>query len=132
MITNGRPVPSGSSGGVSLSGTIGAFLGAAVIGSGASVGSATDVLPGDIPAIVILLTVTLTGFSGCLIDSLFGATIQALYRCPRDGLLTERSAHDCGTPSALVRGRRWMTNDVVNVTSIMLATVIALLALAAA
>jgi uncharacterized membrane protein len=57
------------------------------------------------------------GTAGMLVDSLLGATLQAAYRCPRCNAEMETPVHECDTPVALVRGRRWVTNDVVNLTA---------------
>ena len=61
------------------------------------------------------LTSTLVGgLLGALADSLAGATIQAGYRCTVCGQPSEAAPHACGGGAVLVRGQRWVTNDVVN------------------
>ena len=45
-------------------------------------------------------------------DSLIGATVQAQFRAA-SGALTEREG-DEATAFPLIRGRRWVTNEVVN------------------
>ena len=60
LITNGRPVPAGTDGGITVLGTAGGLAGAALIGF----------LSGR-PAVV-----SIAGFAGMLVDSLLGATIQ--------------------------------------------------------
>jgi len=53
-----------------------------------------------------------------LVDSLLGATIQAVYRCPECGVPTESRVHRvCGEATELVRGQPWITNDTVNALS---------------
>jgi len=60
----------------------------------------------------------LAGLGGSLADSLLGATVQALYRCPICGALTEAEVHrPCGQRTDLARGHRWITNDAVNALS---------------
>jgi hypothetical protein len=50
-----------------------------------------------------------------LFDSLLGATVQAIYYCPKDQKETERHPlHTCGTETVQIRGWQWMNNDVVN------------------
>ncbi|MGC4192606.1 MAG: DUF92 domain-containing protein [Thermomicrobiales bacterium] len=120
-----RPVLPGTSGGVSFAGTIAAFAGAALIGIVAVTGWNQDWLANPAPAsdlAHLLMIVTGCGFAGSLVDSLLGATVQAQYRCPTCGKTTESPTHTCGTATTLVRGIRWVTNDVVNVTSILVAT----------
>jgi len=49
------------------------------------------------------------------VDSLLGATLQAVYACPVCGVETEQHPqHVCGGPTRLVRGLRWVSNDAVN------------------
>jgi uncharacterized membrane protein len=52
------------------------------------------------------------GFAASLVDSLIGATAQAIYR-DESGGLTERPSAG-GRAFALARGFRWITNDRVN------------------
>ncbi len=107
-----RRVPPGTSGAVSLLGTVGGVLGAA--------------LPAGAAAIVVadmaLLTgATVIGVAGMLADSLIGATLQARFHCPRCDVPTERGVHHCGGPADHVGGRRWINNDVVNAIATALA-----------
>jgi uncharacterized membrane protein len=50
-----------------------------------------------------------------LFDSWLGATVQAIYHCPSCQKETERHpTHTCGAETSHLRGRLWLTNDVVN------------------
>lgn len=107
LITSGRVVDPGSSGAISPLG-----LGASLAGAFFVAGLGT--LFRDFNTIH-LLSATLAGFSASLFDSLLGATIQAIYRCPLDGMETEQHPfHRCGTKTVLLRGLPWLNNDVVN------------------
>src|ERR671926_29505 len=57
------------------------------------------------------------GVAGVALDSLLGATLQAIFWCPRCGAETERRFHACGTATIPLRGWRWLNNDAVNALS---------------
>lgn len=99
LVTTGRRVPRGASGGVSAPGLAAALAGAGLIGLFALA---------DGPRAA--LAVTVAGFVGALFDSLLGATVQAQWR-DGAGRLTERPQAGQGP----VRGWRRLGNDWVNV-----------------
>jgi uncharacterized protein (TIGR00297 family) len=113
LITNGHVVPTGTSGGVTRSGTFVAFCGALLIGAlAAFVVPFTD--HGSRVTPLLIATVTLAGAVGSLFDSLLGATVQAIYYCDFDQKETESAIHRCGRATRLLRGWRWLDNDWVN------------------
>lgn len=107
MITNiTKIVEKGTSGGISLMGTLASLTGSALIALLASL--LTDNWS-------IFLLITFCGLAGSLFDSLLGATVQAMYFCPTDNKETEKHPlHTCGTPTTLIRGWNWLDNDWVN------------------
>lgn len=118
LITSGKKVAPGFSGGVTLFGTSSAFGGASIIGALAV--ALHIILAPTLPGIAwVSLSIGLAGLLGALADSVFGATVQTLYRCPACGSLTEQPQHHiCNdTPTHYVRGLRWMNNDMVNFIS---------------
>ncbi len=59
------------------------------------------------------VVVVWAGFLGSLFDSVLGASLQALYRDPLTGQSTEQP-RTADRPHTLLRGFRWINNDVVN------------------
>ncbi len=111
LITTGRRVPAGTSGGVSLLGTGAALAGAAFIGAMAALCAWAAGSPAPWAH---LLSGAASGLAGSLADSLLGATVQGISYCPACGKETERRVHVCGTPTRPLRGRAWLNNDWVN------------------
>ena len=107
MITDLRKrVEKGTSGGVSLVGTLASLAGSALIAALASLFTANWSL---------FLPITFAGLAGSLFDSFLGATAQAMYFCPKDQKETEKHPlHTCGSETVHVRGWKWLTNDWVN------------------
>ncbi|MGI9146475.1 MAG: DUF92 domain-containing protein [Chloroflexota bacterium] len=106
MITTLRPVAPGTSGGVTLEGL------AASLGGALGVGLAWSGLSGSWQAVPLA---GVAGVCGSLLDSVLGATIQALYRCATCDAFSEEPRHRlCGQAAELVRGQAWVTNDMVN------------------
>jgi uncharacterized protein (TIGR00297 family) len=109
LITNGKVVEAGTSGAISFYGSLATLAGAATIGL-ASAAFSLHYIPW-----LLWIAVTLGGICGSLFDSLLGASIQAIYRCPHCDKDTERHPrHLCGTETVQIRGWRWLNNDMVN------------------
>ena len=63
------------------------------------------------------LLVAAAGFSGCLIDSILGSSIQVHYIDEETGKLTEKEKDEKGNKRRAVRGIKYFDNDMVNFTS---------------
>lgn len=105
LITTWRPAPPGTSGAVTVPGTIGMVLGSAFL----TLGMVAAVWPRH-----VFVAAFAGGVLGALADSLAGATIQARRRCASCDALTERAIHSCGAHTVHAGGASWMTNDAVN------------------
>jgi uncharacterized protein (TIGR00297 family) len=99
-----RPVPTGTSGGVSLAGSIAMVAGAAFV-------AGMSAWPGLPHAAWIVIA---AGIGGAMVDSLLGAVLQERRWCPACDQRSERHVHDCGEATVLSGGYAWMDNDVVN------------------
>ena len=125
MITKlSKQVEKGTSGGVSIVGTLAALTGYALIAFLAVL------LPSEHWSLNTehWLLITISGLLGSLFDSLLGATVQAIYFCPKDQKETERyPLHTCGTETIHLRGWEWLNNDWVNFGCGVMGAIIALL-----
>jgi uncharacterized protein (TIGR00297 family) len=109
LVTSGKPVSPGTSGGITLLGTGAAALGALALGT---VFWALRRFRTSLAFPPLLGLVS--GLAGSFLDSLLGATLQAMYYCSVCNQETERHIHRCGTSTTFLRGWPWMDNDVVN------------------
>jgi uncharacterized protein (TIGR00297 family) len=134
-ILTGREITAGMSGGITVEGTFASLFGSLVIAvwfgllalvallvSGSQAGNSSIVRLLGTSSIIVV-----SGFLGSIIDSILGASIQARYVTAGDGSQqqqgepTERSGGPNG-PNTLVRGVRFVTNDVVNLVSVAAAS----------
>jgi uncharacterized protein (TIGR00297 family) len=113
LITTGKQVEVGTSGGVTWLGTAASLGGAAFIGLLGGLGLLI-LGQGWAAAGVLLLAAAAGGLAGSLFDSLLGATVQAIYWCDACHKETERKVHRCGTQTHLLHGWPWLGNDLVN------------------
>lgn len=103
-IISAKSVLPGTSGGITLIGTIAGAGGAVFIGAAATLA--------DWP--VPFAAAALGGMAGGLADSLLGAVLQARRWCDVCAKSTERVVHSCGTPTRHAGGVAGLDNDAVN------------------
>ena len=119
-ITTGERVAPGTSGGVSALGLASAAAGSLLIGGlGAWLGAGP----------VVGLAAAVAGWGASLLDSLLGATVQAVYYCPACAEETEQAPlHRCGGTTSRLRGWGWLNNDAVNFLASLLGAGLAMAA----
>lgn len=129
-ILTGKPVPAGTSGGITLQGSLASAAGALFIGVCGAVclylvpEPALASTPANLAALAGLAWAG--GLIGAFSDSLLGATLQRMYRCTSCGRIIESEEH-CGKPAAFARGVIWMNNDAVNAISSLIGGAVAML-----
>jgi uncharacterized protein (TIGR00297 family) len=115
LVTTWAVVRAGTSGGVTLVGSMSAVAGSLFIGLMAAL---LSLVPGDSrlvgSAFSAVACALVGGTAGSFADSLLGASVQARYYCPSCDKPTESRVHRCGTRSTLVGGMAWANNDLVN------------------
>jgi uncharacterized protein (TIGR00297 family) len=111
-ILNGKVVAPGTSGGITLAGTCGAIIGAALTALAGwwsyRMFETTEI------ALRSFIGVAIAGVIAQFVDSLLGATVQRRNQCAICGKITERDEH-CGQPTNYFSGWWWLNNDGVNV-----------------
>ena len=117
----GAPIAAGASGGMTAAGTLAGIVGAfAIAGVAGAAGTRHAWIAG------------VAGALGMMVDSILGASVQAVYHCPTCGARVETPEHGCPTRGRLVRGWAWCDNDAVNLAATAVGAVAAaVLALAA-
>lgn len=119
-IRTGRPVAAGTSGAITLAGSVGMVAGAAII---ASIGVA--LVPPEGSAVAVASWLTVSGVGGAMVDTLVGAFAQSRRWCPTCQAMTEQEVHLCGTRTSTAGGAAWIDNDVVNALCTVVGALIA-------
>lgn len=100
-----RPVPAGTSGGVTAQGFLAGVAGASFV---------TLVAWFVRWPAVATVAALIGGVFGCLLDSVIGAALQARRWCASCAMATEQRIHRCGTATSVTGGFTWLDNDGVN------------------
>ncbi len=112
-IKNFRRVEPGTSGGITLLGTVSAFMGALVIALSGRL--AAPRIWESSPSGTLFWIIVTGGFLGSLLDSFLGATLQAHFQCPECRKVTEKREHCGGNTTLYHHGIHWLNNDWVNI-----------------
>jgi uncharacterized protein (TIGR00297 family) len=124
-LRTGRKVPPGTSGAVTIVGTL------ASVGGGVMIGAFALLLSGlapvsDLVSVGDASLIAACGAIGSAIDSALGASIQASFACTVCGHRSESpTPHQPGHAMRPVRGVPWMTNSAVNLLAASAAGLIA-------
>lgn len=118
LITNFRPIQKGISGGVTLLGMVGGIAGSFFIVV-MSVLTFKFVSPFHGNFILLFWSTLIAGVCGFILDSYLGAIFQSLYS--KGNKLTENPQGN----NQLVKGIRWMNNDMVNFITTGMGAIIA-------
>ncbi len=104
-VLSGEPVRRGTSGGITIQGSLGGAAGAAVVALVGAVGYRSA---------VVFVVAAPIGFLMMLLDSVLGAAGQGKFHCQGCDQPTERRVHRCGRVADHRAGFIWLTNDGVN------------------
>ncbi|MGZ3615895.1 MAG: DUF92 domain-containing protein [Ktedonobacteraceae bacterium] len=121
LITNGKPVAPGTSGGITPLGTAASALGATSLGFLLWAVESFRKSSARTPLLALF-----SAMAGSCTDSVMGATLQVMYTCPDCKTETEQQVHLCGTRTEFLRGIPWMNNDVVNFIATTVGSVVAI------
>jgi uncharacterized protein (TIGR00297 family) len=106
-LLNWKKEESGISGGISFAGTVGGLLGSASIAVFFLL-----MMPHAHNSTFLFLVILILGFFGMLIDSLLGAWLQGKYISESGKILDDRQEN-----ARIIKGFRFMSNDLVNLIS---------------
>jgi uncharacterized protein (TIGR00297 family) len=112
-----RPLRTGLSGGITPLGIAATAAGSLCV---ACIASLVGIAP--------LWSVALGGIAGATLDSMLGASLQALRWCPRCASECETRRHRCGAATVLRRGLSWIGNDAINFAATLCGAIVALVA----
>ena len=115
-----KRIPKGISGGISFLGTLSALISSFVI--------AFVTYKYLNLSYLYLFLITSLIFLQTIVDSILGSLFQAKYKCVKCKIMTEKKEH-CDKKTKLIEGISWVNNNMVNLISSVITTLIAFLIL---
>ena len=109
----------GESGGVTILGLTSSFVSILIIGI-------ISMVLGVINTQYQIIAIIIGGYSGNLLDSIIGGTIQRIGKCTECGNMTENMTHH-NKKVTITRGNKNINNDVVNFISTIFGAIIAVI-----
>lgn len=109
----------GESGGVTILGLTSSFVSILIIGI-------ISMVLGVINTQYQIIAIIIGGYSGNLLDSIIGGTIQRIGKCTECGNITENMTHH-NKKVTITRGNKNINNDVVNFISTIFGAIIAVI-----
>lgn len=109
-----EPLATGLSGGVTVAGTLAEIAGASFVA-----------LIAALVGVAAFAPVAIGGIAGALVDSVLGASLQSLRRCPACERDCETDPHTCGTATVSRRGLDGFGNDAVNLAATLTGALVA-------
>lgn len=129
LMGNFKRVPKGTSGGVSLVGSLASLAGSGLVAGMAILTQFLGWAPHISESLEHqFLFITIAGMIGSIVDSTLGATLQVLYYCPHCNQQTEKSPrHSCGAKTTYLHGVPWLNNDWINAACTLSAGIVGML-----
>jgi uncharacterized protein (TIGR00297 family) len=116
-IFTGKKIHTGQSGGITIQGEIAALIGSLLIGTICGL----FLSEGIFSQMRVILPAAITGgMIATNIDSIFGATIQAKYKCLNCRKCLEKMTIHCNLPTVQERGISMVDNNVVNLLAALI------------
>ncbi len=117
-ITSLKRCERGTSGAVSVHGTLAGLLGSIFIA----------VIAGILFNLSFAMIIFLSafGFLGSILDTVFGAFLQVEYQCPVCSVQTEKKVH-CNKRTVKRKGINWINNEIVNISSIVISSILCII-----
>jgi uncharacterized membrane protein len=128
LVTDGRPVPAGTPGAVSILGLVSAGGAAWLVGFTALAFyymiALIDERTWERSLLWLPIAALLGGLVGAVVDSFLGAVAQGMYYCEHCQCTSEDAVHYCGRPARQTRGWSWLTSQGIDLVGSLVSAAI--------